>query len=106
MRSESSRGAGSAGRCLYPEDPELDGFYGRYEEYVEIEKGNGIVWRRARSEYTLADVLDHKVCELNQEIEYGNPFTRIGGIDIKGPILNGVILSEIDEILRRIEILE
>lgn len=92
--------------CLYPEDPELEGMFSRYGEYVEIEKGNGIVWRRARSESAPSGGMSYRLCELEPGREYAVSLMNVGWINMEGPNHNSVILNEFDEILRRIELLD
>lgn len=92
--------------CLYPEDPELEGWYSRYGEYVEIEKENGVVWRRARAESGLSESIIYRVCEFEPGREYAVALMDVGLINMESPNLNGSILSEFDEILRRIELLD
>jgi hypothetical protein len=98
--------AGSEGHCLYPEDPVRDGFFSLYGEYTEIMKGDGIVWRRAVPIDDMRYGMFYKVCELNPDSKYINPYTKIGVIELQGPTQDGTILSEFDEILRKIEILK
>lgn len=100
-----SVGGGSS--CLFPEDPQLEGMYARYGSYKEILKENNIVWRRASPEGQTSKVI-YGVCE-KRSLSGGTfdfvAITEVGSIHLEGPVSNNQILSEFDQILEKIEIL-
>jgi hypothetical protein len=104
------QGDGSEGPCIYPGETTTLEFLVRYGEYKEFDKGNQVQWRRAMSEYQSPGLPLFQVCELRPDIRPENnfwvPFTLVEGIELNGPSIDESILSEFDEILERIEILE
>ncbi len=101
--------AGGGGYCLFPDQPEyttFDGMATRYPKYVEINKGNGIIWRLA--DWPIADDMwSHQLCESFSSDMFKNGFsvnTSIGFTKIK--VTNPTSLEELKEILNKIEILK
>lgn len=95
-----SQSPGSRGGCLFPEDPEIDGFYSRYGEYKEILKNNE-TWRVSS---TISDTNNHLTVCGDTGSDNFNAVTKIGWISVDYSEKN--ILDEIYEILERIEIID
>jgi hypothetical protein len=98
--------AGDRGMCVYPGDTASGLYFDPYGQYKQFEKGDELVWRRARPENGGPDPdgMYFVVCELAPGREYATPYTSIGTIDLSGPTQDTSILNEFDEILTRIEI--
>jgi hypothetical protein len=97
---------GSQASCLFPEDPTVEGMFARHGEYKEFEKNDGIIWRRSMPESQPPNELVYMVCEKKPDSEYFTGTASIGFISLRGPSVDNQILSEFDEILERIEILD
>lgn len=97
------------GGCLYPQDPETEGPYGRYGEYKTLRSDEGD-WRRSLS---LTDSTKfgeerevYTVCSGRNEDEIFSSTTSIGGISYKiypGEEENILIF---DQIVQSINVLE
>lgn len=98
---------GSQASCLYPGDPDKTGMYVRYGRYKEIDKGGGVIWRRAmRQSNQLPDTFRYVVCEKKPGNNEFTGLTSIGLITLEGQIVaDEQLLAEFDEMLQRIEIL-
>jgi len=93
-----TQGAGDAGGCLFPEDPEKEGMYSKYGNYREI-LNDYIVWRWApRLDNT--QVQDYSVCALTSNGFVSS--TSIGYISITGNDIDAQTLDEINYILEKI----
>ncbi len=69
-------------------------------------KSGSPVWRPASSIDEGKNWIDYSVCEMIPGKGYGDGYTSIGVITLRGLRENKTVLDEFDEVLRRIEILE
>lgn len=97
------QGAGGAGTCLYPEDPEMEGMMSRFGPYIDILKSPLIMWRWAMR---LDDesIPSYSVCEKKIEGNFVSS-TIIGDISFSGNDVDADTKDETNYILEKIVIL-
>lgn len=104
---EIIQAAGGGGYCLFPDQPEyatFDGMATQYPKYVEINKGNGVVWRLADWP-TPGDMWSHQLCESFSSDMFENGFISTTGIGFtKIKVTSPESLNELSEILKKFEI--
>jgi len=104
---EIIQAAGGGGYCLFPDQPEFatfDGMAIQFTKFIEIDKGNGIVWRLADWP-TAGEMWSHQLCESFSSDMFENGFvdtTIVGFTKIK--VSSPESLKELTEILKKIEI--
>ena len=96
------QGAGGGGNCLFPNDPNKEGYYIRYGEYKEISKGD-YIWRVAKPE----NQQTYNVCggEKNN-MNFIDMASPIGWITLRDNVNDETTLQEFYEILEKLEILD
>lgn len=93
------QGIGESGGCLYPNDIDKEGMYGKYNEFKEFNK-HGVIWRRAELKLSPHEYV---VCQKTSSGEFA-AWTDIGSISLLNSE-NQDILDEFDQILEKIEII-
>lgn len=92
---------GGVGSCLFPEDPDKEGMYGRYGDYIEMKVVNRTV-RRAKS---LVVQNAYTFCEKRNGDYVAT--TSVGGISYKVPLDESEeILNKMDSIVKSIQPIE
>lgn len=91
------------GGCLFSNDADREGPYGRYGEYVVFKPNPTTEWRRAEYLGEIPEMRKtYSVCE--KQSESFASLTKIGGIEYLFPLFDEETLSEMDKILSSITI--
>lgn len=93
-----------AAGCLFPDDADREGMYARFGEYKEIDKGGGIVWRRAAPLEQPSGSWIVSVCEKGPAIDHFIGITTIGVVSLSGPSPDDEVQRDFDMILERVGI--
>lgn len=91
---------GGVGSCLFPEDPDKEGMYGRYGDYVEMEVAGKIVRRTKKQGFQDS----YYFCEKKNGEYVG--ITSVGVIGYKVPLDESEeMLREMDSIVKSIQLI-
>lgn len=96
------------GGCLYPNDPDQAGPLARYDEYETIRTDVGY-WRRSLSFSPTSPDENRSIftiCSNSDEVGVFSSTTRVGGIIYKIKPGEESYISDFDEIVRGIEIIQ